>query len=142
MRDEIARVSLANRGWQVAETREKARLFGRPILHSDLAHSLVDQVCEILLEEIHGGRWEVGERLPGASALAEESGLSRSPIQRAFEKLRERGYLRQEHRSGTYLASIYPKGLAPGGSIGIAIVLKEQGGQWYTFPHTHHRLLV
>jgi len=119
---------------------DRATLYDKPIFSSANSLTLTDQVYEILREEIHTGRWQVGERLPGAAALAEMSGLSRWPIQQAFERLREAGYLRQEARSGSFLASQYPKPEQAVGTIGIALLLAEEMGAWSTDRHSHHRL--
>jgi DNA-binding LacI/PurR family transcriptional regulator len=121
-------------------TKNQPQLFGRPIFTQELGLTLTSQVREILLEEIHNGRWEVGDRLPSVAVLARLSGLSRWPIQEAFERLRKEGYLHQSERSGTYLASLAPKGRKPLGSIGVAMVLAEEAGSWTTAPFLQYRL--
>ncbi|HOE95395.1 MAG TPA: substrate-binding domain-containing protein [Candidatus Sumerlaeota bacterium] len=121
-------------------SKEHPQLFGRPIFPPDQGLTLTSQVREILLEEIHGGHWEVGERLPSVATLARQSGLSRWPIQEAFESLRKEGYLRQSSRSGTYLESLAPQGRKPLGSIGIVLMLEEEQGNWKTPPFTQYRL--
>jgi len=80
-------------------------LFGQLIVPSNNP-TLAEQVYDILCEEIHAGRWKIGERLPSITALAEQSGLSRMPIQRAFENLRKEGYVTQKRRVGTFLTSL------------------------------------
>ena len=115
-------------------------LFGRPIFTTGKGLTLTGQVREILLEEILSGRWEQGDRLPSVAMLSRQSGLSRWPIQEAFESLRESGYLRQTERSGTYLESMAPKGYTPLGTVGIAILLSEDQQHWTTTPYSEYRL--
>lgn len=103
---------------------KKQYLFNKPVLESHNL-TLTEQVYDILREEIYSGRWEIGERLPSISVLAEESGLSGWPFQKAFELLREEGYIVQKSGSGSYLASILPKGRSLSGAIGVAILLEE-----------------
>lgn len=100
-------------------------LFDHPIVSPSGERSLVSQVHEILIEEIRAGHWRVGERLPGVTTLAEQSGLSRSPLQRAFERLREEGYIRQEKGSGSFLISTCPDGVASFDTIGVALLLDD-----------------
>ena len=115
-------------------------LFGRPIFSSSAGLTLTAQVREILLEEILSGHWTAGERLPSVAALARQSGLSRWPIQEAFEALRKEGYLRQEERSGTYLECMSPEGRKPVGTVGVAMLLSEGRDSWSTAPYAEYRL--
>jgi DNA-binding LacI/PurR family transcriptional regulator len=97
-------------------------------------------VREILLEEILAGHWQPGERLPSVASLAKLSGLSRWPIQEAFEGLREEGYLRQSERSGTFLETLTPKGQTPRATLGVAMLLSEDRHNWTTTPYSGYRL--
>jgi DNA-binding LacI/PurR family transcriptional regulator len=54
--------------------------------------------------------------------LADQCGVSRMPVQQAIERLGEEGYVRQENRSGVYLASMMPEGREPLGTIGIVLL--------------------
>ncbi len=99
-------------------------LYGRPVSPSRRL-SLTDQIYDIIREEIASGRWRLGDRLPSISSLAEESGISGWPVQQAFERLREEGILAQRKGSGTYLASLLPRGHSPRGAIGV--VAPRQG---------------
>lgn len=116
------------------------QLFGRPIFSADKQLTLTSQVREILLEEILSGHWKEGERLPSVVMLARQSGLSRWPIQEAFEALRAEGYLRQAERSGTYLESMSPKGRKPVATVGVAMLLSEDRNTWRTAPYSEYRL--
>lgn len=115
-------------------------LFGRPILPPGKDLTLTSQIREILLEEILAGRWEVGERLPSVATLAQQSGLSRWPVQEAFEALRREGYLRQAERSGTFLESVAPEGHRPLGTVGVVMMLAEDQQNWRTTPYSEYRL--
>ncbi len=118
----------------MAKDREWS-LYNHPI-RTTFRLTLAEQVYDALCREIHSGRWQVGDRLPGASALAEMSGLSHNVIQRALEALREDGYVRQEKRRGTFLQSILPQGAKSKGVIGIAMTKSEEGAN-YHFDHVY-----
>ncbi len=83
--------------------------------------TLAEQAHDILCREIHAGRWKEGERLPSIVELAGTSGLGRGPIQRAFEMLREEGYVSLRRRTGTTLLARLPRGAAAQGAIGVAM---------------------
>ena len=107
-------------------------LFGSPIIRTG-RKKLTEQVYSILREQIHECRWEIGERLPSISTLAELSGLSQQTIMQSLEILKDEGYIRLEKRSGTYLKAILPEGRSPLGAIGIVL---EQGiGQYTRSPY-------
>jgi DNA-binding LacI/PurR family transcriptional regulator len=95
------------------------RLLGHPIVRSSQI-LLVDQIHDILCEEIHAGRWAIGEKLPSMMTMANQCQVSRMPVQQAIEQLGAEGYVRQENRSGIYLESITPKG-QPLGVMGIVL---------------------
>jgi GntR family transcriptional regulator of arabinose operon len=103
---------------------ETTKLYGHTIVFSK-RRTLTDQVYDILCEEIHRGRWRVGEKTPSHTELAEQGGLSRMPIQQAFERLEQEGYVRSKERVGSFLISAMPKGLSPKGSIGILMMAHE-----------------
>jgi DNA-binding transcriptional regulator YhcF (GntR family) len=52
---------------------------------------------------IREGRFHPGARLPSQRALAEEYGVARATILRAFEDLRKRGLISTVERDGTYV---------------------------------------
>jgi len=115
-------------------------LFGRPVFIGDPDLTLTDQIYEILCEEIRSGHWQIGERLPSTASLSNQSGLGRTPIQQAFDRLSEAGYVRQEQRSGTFLKCRFPKGTKNFGAIGVALYLAEDEGHVVTDPYSHFRL--
>ncbi len=104
---------------------ETPKLLGHPITRSTQI-SLADQIHDILCEEIHAGRWVVNEKLPSMMTIADQCGVSRMPVQQAIERLGEEGYVRQENRSGIYLASKMPEGREPLGIIGIVLLSDPQ----------------
>lgn len=95
------------------------KLLGHPITRSSQIN-LADQIHDILCEEIHAGRWDIGEKLPSMMTLANQAQCSRMPVQQAIEQLGREGYVRQENRSGIYLKSTAPKG-QPLGVMGIVL---------------------
>jgi len=108
-------------------------LFNRAIVRSGQL-TLTDQVYDALRLEIQAGRWEIGDRLPGIATLAAQSGLGRRILQRAFERLQETGYVELRGRSGTYLASQFPSGQTPLGSIGLILARSD------ALPNAHRDL--
>ena len=98
---------------------DNAKLLGHPIVRSSQV-LLADQIHAILREEIHAGRWEIGEKLPSMMTMANQCFVSRMPVQQAIERLGAEGYVRQENRSGIYLESMAPKG-QPLGTMGIVL---------------------
>lgn len=62
------------------------------------------QLRELLREEIAGGRWEVGERLPSERELCETFNLSRTTVREAIDALVNEGLLRRERGRGTFVA--------------------------------------
>ena len=102
-----------------------SKLFEHPITRSSQI-SLSDQIHDILCEEIHAGRWKVGEKLPSMMVIANQCGVSRMPVQQAIEQLGAEGYVRQENRSGIFLASTNPEGSDPLGTIGVVVLADPQ----------------
>lgn len=95
------------------------KLLGHSIIRPSKIN-LADQIHYILCKEIHAGRWEIGEKLPSMMTLANQCQVSRMPVQQAIERLGEEGYVRQENRSGIFLASTAPKGQSLG-VIGLVL---------------------
>lgn len=65
---------------------------------------LSDHVRDLLLQGIHAGRWDVGEKLPNEHELGRTFGVSRVTLREAVRSLVEAGYLNRVHGSGTYVA--------------------------------------
>jgi DNA-binding FadR family transcriptional regulator len=69
---------------------------------------LSQQAAHALMTEITGGRWELGEQLPGEMALAAELGVGRSTIREAIRQLAAGGVLTTRQGIGVFLASRTP----------------------------------
>ena len=68
----------------------------------DSYQPLRETVCETLREAIRNGTLEPGERLMEVQ-LAEELGISRTPVREAIRKLEQEGYVIMMPRRGTYV---------------------------------------
>lgn len=71
----------------------------------DTYQPLREAVCETLREAIRKGILEPGERLMEVQ-LAEELGISRTPVREAIRKLEQEGYVIMMPRRGTYVSDI------------------------------------
>ena len=71
----------------------------------DSYQPLREIVCEVLRDAIKRGVLEPGERLMEVQ-LAEELGISRTPVREAIRKLEQEGYVIMMPRRGTYVSSI------------------------------------
>lgn len=67
--------------------------------------SLVDAAITELREEIAAGRWEVGEKIPSESRLAEALGVSRLSVREAVRALVHTGLLTTRQGDGTYVTA-------------------------------------
>jgi len=66
---------------------------------------LRETVCEALRDAIRRGILEPGERLMEVQ-LAEELGISRTPVREAIRKLEQEGYVIMLPRRGTYVSNV------------------------------------
>ena len=71
----------------------------------DSYQPLREVVCETLREAIRGGVLKPGERLMEIQ-LADELGVSRTPVREAIRKLELEGYVIMLPRRGTYVANL------------------------------------
>ena len=71
----------------------------------DTYQPLREAVCETLRDAIRKGILEPGERLMEVQ-LAEELGISRTPVREAIRKLEQEGYVIMMPRRGTYVSDI------------------------------------
>ena len=74
----------------------------------DSYQPLRETVCEALRDAIRRGILEPGERLMEVQ-LAEELGISRTPVREAIRKLEQEGYVIMMPRRGTYVSSVSVK---------------------------------
>lgn len=111
---------------------EKYDIFGHQIVtHHQLTYE--QQLRDVFVEEIHAGRWKVGERLPGILALAREAGFGTKTMYNAFEMLRKDGYVEMRGNRGTFLKSHSPSKRAIG-KIGVLLAEDQKAMQlvlWY-----------
>jgi DNA-binding FadR family transcriptional regulator len=70
---------------------------------------LVEQAAAQLREQITGGAWPVGTRLPGEVTLAEELGVGRSTVREAIRALTGEGLLKPRQGSGVYVVATSPR---------------------------------
>ena len=74
----------------------------------DSYQPLRETVCEALRDAIRRGILEPGERLMEVQ-LAEELGISRTPVREAIRKLEQEGYVIMMPRRGTYVSDVSVK---------------------------------
>jgi DNA-binding LacI/PurR family transcriptional regulator len=98
----------------------ESHLFGRKIAEHHLL-TFSDQIYEVFVEEIEAGRWEVGDRLPGLHHLAKELGFGTKTIQKAYDRLRDDGYVEARGYRGTFLASRKARSFAASAEIGLLV---------------------
>ncbi|MFG1807093.1 FadR/GntR family transcriptional regulator [Streptomyces sp. NPDC049040] len=69
---------------------------------------LVEQATEHLREQILGGQWPVGTKLPGETALAASLGVGRSTVREAVRALAEAGLVKSRQGAGVFVVSTEP----------------------------------
>ncbi|MFJ6708488.1 MULTISPECIES: FadR/GntR family transcriptional regulator [unclassified Streptomyces] len=69
---------------------------------------LVEQAAARLREQITGGTWPVGTRLPGETTLAKELGVGRSTVREALRALTGAGLVRPRQGSGVFVVATEP----------------------------------
>src|SRR3954470_9714037 len=70
---------------------------------------LVEQATEHLREQITGGEWAVGAKLPGETALAKTLGVGRSTVREALRALAGAGLLQARQGSGVFVIATEPE---------------------------------
>ncbi|WP_318066108.1 FadR/GntR family transcriptional regulator [Clostridium boliviensis] len=65
--------------------------------------SAVEQVCESLKQSILADEWQIGEKLPSESSLAELYGVNRLTVRMALQKLNTLGVVETKVGEGTYI---------------------------------------
>src|SRR3954470_579870 len=66
---------------------------------------LVEQATEHLREQITGGEWAVGAKLPGETALAKTLGVGRSTVREALRALAGAGLVRPRQGAGVFVVA-------------------------------------
>lgn len=74
-------------------------------INLDTYQPLREAICESLRNAIKNGKLKPGERLMEVQ-LAEELGISRTPVREAIRKLEQEGYVIMLPRRGTYVSSV------------------------------------
>ncbi|NUR24906.1 MAG: GntR family transcriptional regulator, partial [Catenulispora sp.] len=64
---------------------------------------LVEQAAAQLREQIVGGAWPVGTRLPGETTLAASLGVGRSTVREAIRALAGEGLLQPRQGAGVFV---------------------------------------
>ncbi|MBT2229879.1 FadR/GntR family transcriptional regulator [Nonomuraea sp. NEAU-A123] len=72
------------------------------------ATPLVEQATEHLREQITGGHWPIGTRLPGENALAKTLGVGRSTVREALRALAGAGLVQARQGSGVFVIATEP----------------------------------
>ena len=74
-------------------------------LHFDSDTPLYQQLRDQVVMGIAGGKLSPGERLPTGRALAEELGVNMMTVSKAYQLLRQEGYITADRRSGARVAA-------------------------------------
>lgn len=85
------------------------------------------QLKTVLLEDIVGGRYGPGDRLPTEHELCATYGISRTPVHRALSELAEEGVILRHRRRGTF---VNPHWLGRSDRAEVRAVVPE--GSWET----------
>ncbi|AQP54767.1 GntR family transcriptional regulator [Vagococcus penaei] len=62
------------------------------------------QIHDQIKQEIHEGKWKIGDRLPSERELSETFNVSRMTLRQAIQTLADEGILERKVGSGTYVA--------------------------------------
>jgi len=74
-----------------------------PALRAARRTGLIDQVIEQLRDQVVGGTWAIGARIPTEAELAQLTGTSRNTVREAVQSLVHAGLLERRQGSGTYV---------------------------------------
>lgn len=76
------------------------------LLHIDFAGEvpLYQQIRNQIVIGIAEGQLQPGQRLPTVRVLAEETGINMMTVSKAYQLLRQEGYIQADRRSGTVVA--------------------------------------
>ncbi|WP_088285798.1 FadR/GntR family transcriptional regulator [Kineosporia sp. A_224] len=74
-----------------------------PVLRAARRTGLIDQVIDQLRDQITGGTWAIGARIPTEAELAALTGTSRNTVREAVQSLVHAGLLERRQGSGTYV---------------------------------------
>ncbi|MWA13755.1 FadR/GntR family transcriptional regulator [Streptomyces sp. BA2] len=69
---------------------------------------LVEQATKRLREQITGGQWPIGSKLPGETTLAKELGIGRSTVREALRSLAGAGLVKARQGAGVFVIATEP----------------------------------
>jgi GntR family transcriptional regulator, phosphonate transport system regulatory protein len=75
----------------------------KPAQEASSGITLWRRIADELAQDIAGGSYAGGEKLPGENDMARRFGVNRHTVRRAIAELSERGLVRAERGSGTYV---------------------------------------
>jgi GntR family phosphonate transport system transcriptional regulator len=75
----------------------------KPAQEAPSGITLWRRIADELAQDIAGGDYASGERLPGENDMARHFGVNRHTVRRALAELSERGLVRAERGSGTFV---------------------------------------
>ncbi len=83
-----------------------------------------------LLDQLHSGRWQVGERLPAEREWCEQHQISRSTVRKVLAELKDQGLIVQTVGSGTFVTDKAGRANVPHKSSGVG----TPDAVWQTSP--------
>lgn len=83
-----------------------------------------------LLDQLHSGRWQVGERLPAEREWCEQHQISRSTVRKVLAELKDQGLIVQTVGSGTFVTDKAGRANIPHKSSGVG----TPDAVWQTSP--------
>jgi DNA-binding GntR family transcriptional regulator len=66
------------------------------------------RLATVLVEDILGGRWQIGEAMPTEAELGRQFGVSRNTVREALRRLQHAGYIRRRQGARSVLAARSP----------------------------------
>jgi len=82
-------------------------------IETEKGHEIVSR---LILENITGGEWTPGTKLPSVVELSARFGVGRSTIREALSALKATGWLDIRHGGGTFVKKVLPTEAAQGGT--------------------------
>ena len=98
------------------------------LLHLDFGSDIpiYQQIRDQIVVGIADGRLAPGQRLPTVRALAEESGVNTMTVSKAYQLLKQEGYITTDRRSGTVVSPRQDHQTVPEQTIGrLKLALSE-----------------
>lgn len=83
------------------------------------------QIRDQIVMGIASGTLPPGERLPTIRALAEEAGINMMTVNKAYQMLKQEGYIAADRRSGAVVAGPPGAGLSPASEEALRLLASE-----------------